>query len=167
MITARKLEKRGGIQKPYKNDVYTRFIAWQALTSQERTLEGLPTGRKFAEHYGINENTLTLWKRRADFNELKREAQILKLSDETSDVLDGLKKRCIRYGMAYDVELFLLYVEKWDRKHVLEILGEIKLGDNDVRTLVNFLPEEKQKKFYDLLTELLAEAEYARTNLTT
>ena len=97
-----------------------------------------------------------------DFGELKREAQILKLQIDTSDVLTGLKKRCIKYGMAYDVELFLLYVEKWDRKHVLEILGEIKLGDNDIRTLVDLLPEDKQQKFYVTLTDLIAEAKSVR-----
>ena len=65
--------------------------------------------------------------------------------------------------MAYDVELFLLYVEKWDRKHILEILSEVKLSDNDIRTLVDLLPKDKQKLFYDTLTNLIAEAESART----
>ena len=169
MIKATKTKtSRGGTRTPYKNDVYGRFIEWIAMDTEERYNIKIKNLSAFAKKYGVKNGTLTLWQKRPEFLELKREAQILKLQLATSDVLTGLKKRCIRYGMAYDVELFLLYVENWDRKHVLEILGEIKLGDNDVRTLVNFLPEEKQKKFYDVLTELLAEAEYARTNnLTT
>ena len=162
MITARKRNNIGGGTEPYKKDVYARFIEWQALTSKERAKVDIPFAKDFAKKYGIREATLSEWKKRPEFHELKREAQILKLSDETSDVLDGLKRRCIKYGMAYDVELFLLYVERWDRKHVLEILGEVKLGDNDIRTLIDGLPEEKQKKFYDILTELIAEAEQTR-----
>ncbi len=163
MIKAQKRNNKGGVPKPYKKDVYARFIDWQAQTSKEREKVGLPYAKDFAKKYGIREATLSEWKKRPEFHELKREAQILKLSDDTSDVLDGLKRRCIRYGMAYDVELFLLYVERWDRKHVLEILSEVKLGDNDIRTLIDGLPEEKQKRFYDTLTELIADAEQARS----
>lgn len=156
----------GGVVEPYKKNIYARYIEWIALTHEERARMGLPFATSFAEKYGIRRTTLNDWQKRPEFLDLKREAQILKLQLETSDVLDGLKKRCIKYGMAYDVELFLLYVEKWDRKHVLEILGEVKLGENDIRTLVDLLPEAKQKKFYDVLTELIAEAESARANST-
>lgn len=162
MITATKRNNIGGGTKPYKKDVYARFIEWQTLTSEERAKVDIPFAKDFANKYGIREATLSEWKKRPEFHELKREAQILKLSDQTSDVLDGLKRRCIKYGMAYDVELFLLYVERWDRKHVLEILGEVRLGDNDIRTLVDGLPEDKQKKFYVTLTELIAEAKQVR-----
>lgn len=162
MIFARKRNNRGGDTEPYKKDVYARFIEWQAQTTKERGKSGITFAKDFANKYGIREATLSEWKKRPEFNELKREAQIAKLSDETSDVLDGLKRRCIKYGMAYDVELFLLYVEKWDRKHVLEILSEVKLGNNDIRTLIDGLPEEEQKRFYDTLTELIAKAEQTR-----
>lgn len=163
MITAVKRNNAGGGIEPYKKDVYARFIDWQAMTSDERKKKDIPFGKDFAKKYGIREATLSDWKKRPEFLELKREAQILKLGDETSDVLDGLKRRCVKYGMAYDVELFLLYVERWDRKHVLEILSEVKLGDNDIRTLVDGLPEDKQKKFYVTLTELIAEAKQVRS----
>lgn len=168
MIRARKLDLRGGSLKvdtqPYKQDVFARFIDWSTLTREEKNLEGIPTAKAFAEKYGISQNTILNWKKREDFLDLKRQVQVLKLAEETPDVLHGLKKRCIKYGMAHDVELFLLYVENWDRKHVLEILGEVKLGENDIRSLVALLPETKQKLFYDTLTELIAEAEYIRTH---
>lgn len=168
MITATKRKTRGGgTREPYKQDVYGRFVEWVALDTEERKAAGIKNLTAFAKKYGVRKATLTEWQKRPEFLDLKREAQILKLQLDTSDVLTGLKKRCIKYGMAYDVELFLLYVEKWDRKHVLEILGEVKLGDNDIRSLVSFLPEAKQQQFYDVLTELIAEAEYARVNRTT
>jgi hypothetical protein len=162
IIATKRKTSGGGTREPKKKDIYGRFIEWIALTHEERAKMGLRFAGDFAQKYGVRPSTLSDWQKRPEFLDLKREAQILKLQLETSDVLDGLKKRCIKYGMAYDVELFLLYVEKWDRKHVLEILGEVKLGDNDIRTLVDLLPEAKQKKFYDVLTELIAEAESAR-----
>ena len=162
MIKAIKHKNKGGERKPYKSTIFGRFVDWIALPTSERINIGIETQKAFAKKYGVQERTLTEWKQRTDFGDQKREAQILRLQNDTADVLEGLKNRCIRYGMAYDVELFLLYVEKWDRKHILEILSEVKLGDNDIRTLVDLLPENKQKLFYDTLTNLIAEAESAR-----
>lgn len=165
MITAKKSEtKRGGTKNraPNKKDAYMRFVQWSAWTSQMRKDNGLPTVTSFCEKYGINIDTTTDWKKRADFAQLKREAQIEWLGDATSDVLAGLKDRCVKYGMAYDVELYLLYVEGWDRKRVIELMGEVKLGNNDLRAVIDLLPEHKRTKFYGLLTELVAEAEAIR-----
>lgn len=162
MIKAVKTKNKGGGRSMRKQGVFDRFVEWIALTTEEREKIGVPTQNDFADKYGIDKATLSIWKKRNDFGEKKQEAQIAKLQNSTADVLEGLKNRCVKYGMAYDVELFLLYVEKWDRKHVLEILGEIKLGDNDIRSIVDLLPEAKQKEFYDVLTNLIAEAESTR-----
>lgn len=167
MLTATKRKTIGGaFLEPRKKDIYARFVEWIAMDSKERAASGIKNKTAFAKQYGIRNATLTDWQKRPEFLDLKLEEQILKLQLDTSDVLSGLRDRCIKYGMAYDVELFLLYVEKWDRKHVLEILEEVKLGENDIRTLVALLPEAKQKKFYDTLTELIADVESARANST-
>lgn len=162
MIKATKTKNRGGVLKPRKKDVFDIFVDWIALPTTERAEMGIETQTDFAKKYGIHNVTLTTWKKREDFKKAKQEAQVSRLENCTADVLEGLKDRCVKYGMAYDVELFLLYVEKWDRKHVLEILGEIKLGDNDIRTIVDLLPENKQKAFYETITDLIAEAESTR-----
>ena len=162
MIKAIKRKNQGGVHRINKQTVFDRFIEWIVLTTPERAVLGIETQKDFAKKYNIRAGTLSDWKRRNDFGEKKQMAQVQKLQNATADVLEGLKNRCIKYGMAYDVELFLLYVEKWDRKHVLEILGEIKLGDNDIRTIIDILPKDKRKLFYDTLTNLIAEAESAR-----
>lgn len=159
MLTARKTKNRGGVRELYKKDVYDRFVDWQALTSKEREKIGIPFAQDFADKYGVKQSTLSNWKKRPEFGELKRNAQVARLGDSTSDVLDGLKRRCIKYGMAYDIELYLLYVEGWDRKHILEILSEVKLGPEDIRTLIDGLEEGDQKRFYDTLTELITKAQ--------
>jgi hypothetical protein len=146
-----------------KKDVYARYIDWIALTNEERKKIGLPTQKSFCEKYGINTTTVCLWQDRPEFSELKRKAQVKKLSLETSDVLEGLKNRCVKYGMAYDIELFLLYVEDWNREHILKLKGEVKLGADDLRSIIDLLPVPKRAKFYDVLTELIAEAEGLRS----
>lgn len=80
----------------------------------------------------------------------------------TPDVLEGLYNRCVKYGMATDVELWLAYVEGWNKKQVLEHMAEVKLGKDDIRTLVDLLPEEDQKHFYNTLTDLIAKVETYR-----
>ena len=159
MIRAIKRDNRGGTKTPYKADIHARFIEWQVMTKEEKRTEGLVHGKDFAKKYGIRPTTLSDWKRRQDFAGDKREAFILKFGDNTVDVMNGLMNRCMKYGMAYDVELWLLYVEGWDRKHVIEILKVIKLGEEDIRSLVEYLPDEKKKLFYDTLIDLIGEAE--------
>lgn len=163
MIRSSKNKLGGGkLRTLRKKDVFDLFVEWISLTTEERIEKGVEKQMDFANKYNIEQATLSRWKLRADFNERKKQLQISKMQDSTSDVLNGLRKRCVRYGMAYDVELFLLYAEGWDRKHTLEILGEIKLGSNDIRSIIDLLPKEKQRAFYDTLTNLIAEAESNR-----
>lgn len=163
MIKSTKRKLGGGKKVPLrKTDVFDLFVEWISLTTEERIAKGVEKQMDFANKYNIRQGTLSDWKLRADFNERKKQLQVAKMQDGTSDVLEGLRKRCVEYGMAYDVELFLLYAEGWDRKHTLEILGEIKLGSNDIRSIIDLLPKEKQRSFYDTLTNLIAEAESNR-----
>lgn len=159
MINALKFKNRG-VEKTIRNkDVFQRFVEWNTLTMEEKTGMGITTSRDFAMKYGISEITLSKWKKRQDFQSAKREAMIDKLSLYTPDVLQALIKRCMRYGMSHDIEFYLIYVEGWDKKRVLEVMGEIKLGDADFRSLVERLPENEQKEFYDVFTRFLERTE--------
>lgn len=159
-------DNKGGIPKtakqPYRQETYNAFVEWSCLTAKEKKECGILTAKAFAKKHNVGESRLSKWKKRDDFSKAYGEAMRLKLTCDTSDVLEGLKDNCIKYGRANDVELFLLYVEGWDRKQALEKKEEVVLGQNDIRLLVDILPEEKRKKFYDTLTDLLAEAENAR-----
>lgn len=148
--------------EPQKVDTFKAFIDWSVMTSKERDEIKLSTAKLFAGKYKLHESQLSRWKDRNDFVELKSIARREKWEELTPDVIHGLYERCVRYGMASDVELWLAYVEGWDKKQVLEHREEITLGPNDIRAMVDLLPEEKQGKFYDVLTRLISEAEYAR-----
>lgn len=147
---------------PYKVDVFTAFLEWSVLTTKEKKKLCILTAKDFSIQYKIHESQLSRWKARDDFKQAKIKLQRSKWGDLTPDVVEGLYKRCVRYGTASDVELWLAYVEGWNRKQELKELKEVTLGPNDIRSLTEFLPEEEQKKFYDTLIDLIAKAEVSR-----
>jgi len=152
--------RNGRQDKIDKINVFDAFCYWIVRTSDERVEEKLPkTQQEFAKKHKVIEATLSNWKKQADYEATRHEKMQQKLADKTPEVLDGLFTRCKRYGMAYEVELWLAYVEGWDKKKVLEMTGKIEFGDGDIRALVEHLPKAKKKLFYDTITKLLIEAE--------
>ena len=146
-----------------KLDVFDLFCYWSVRTPDERKTEKLPdTQQEFAKKYKISEVSLSNWKKRDDYTGPRNSKMQEKLAGKTPEVLEGLFKRCQRYGKADEVELWLAYVEGWDKKKVLEMTGKIEFGDGDIRALVEHLPKTKQKLFYDTITKLLIEAETNR-----
>ncbi len=147
----------------HRKDTFNNFIEWSILTSKEKIECDLITAKAFAKQHKITEAQLSKWKKRTEFYQLKQEKMMDKMKDCTPDVLNALRDRCIKYGMAHDIEFWLLYVEGWDRKHALLEMNKKKLtlAPDDIRILVERLPKEKQKRFYDVITELIIEAQEA------
>lgn len=144
---------------PYRTEVFEAFLNWSVLTTDEKKKVGTPTAKAFASKYKIHQSQLSRWKARGDFSVTKAELNQRQWSERTPDVIEGLYKRCVRYGMASDVELWLAYVERWDKKQVHEIKGSVSLRSDDIRSLVDYLPPEKRKLFYETLAGLIAEVE--------
>ena len=166
MITARKFHYRGGSNKleekgAYKKDVYQRFISWYVLDSDERKKINLINQKQFAEKYGVCEKTLSNWADSSVFKEAKHAEKMRLLEEQSPDMWKAFMTRLKKYGYAYEVELYLAYVEKWDRKQVIEFANEIQLSKGDIRALVDKLPKEKQDLFYDTLVDIFDEAKKA------
>jgi hypothetical protein len=150
-------------QTVIKIGVFDQFCYWIVRTDEERKAENLPKDQNsFAALHKVDITTLSNWKKQADFENTRMAKMREKLNSKTPDVINALYKRIIKYGMGYEVELWLAYVEGWDKKKVLELGGKVEFGDGDVRALVQYLPKEKQKAFYDTITKLLIEAEHNR-----
>lgn len=155
-------------REPYKKEVFSEFVAWSVLTNEEKGQIGIKNAKVFAKKHSIHESHLSRWKQRNDFHALKMESQRNKLRDLTPDVLAAFHKRCTKYGMGSDIELWLALVEGWDKKKVIEQKQELQFGPNDIRVLIANLSPEKQKFFRTTLARLLADAteaqERARNN---
>lgn len=156
--------KKSTKQKPDKVDVFDLFCYWVVRTPDERKEEKLPDAQQdFAKLHNVEQSTLSRWKSREDYEAARMTKMKDKLSGKTPEVIDALFKRITKYGMGYEVELWLAYVEGWDKKKVLELTGKVEFGDGDIRALIQHLPKTKQKIFYDTITKLLIEAETSRT----
>jgi len=149
-----------------KEEIFKEFIEYMAMTVREKIeLLGLvkdkdkryphPTEQMFAQKFGLGKNTLTSWKRRSDFRE--RVDRIIMTSgiDDMPDVMDGLLRRCKSYGRGDDIELYLAFYKDWTRKQVVEHVE--KWDENDIRILIQALPEDKQKQFNGFLENILTE----------
>ena len=160
--TTKKTTKKDTGKAPYKKDAYEAFIDWVILTPDEKATHEIKSQKDFAEQYKVDEKTIVNWKKRDDFRSRKADAMRLRLADHTPDVMQALLKRIKKYGMGYEVELWLAYVEGWDKKTILEHKGNVEFGDDDIRALLAYLPKKERKTFYDTLTKLLTKAEHYR-----
>lgn len=117
-----------------------------------------PTLKKFAEFEGVSDRTLREWKRRSDFQKTVMAHRHEWGKDRTSNVMAALYRTCIERGNAYDVELWLAYMENWDRKQVVKIVQD-KFDADDLRAILAQLPEEVADEYYVKLGELITLAE--------
>lgn len=154
----------------YKDDVFQKFVEFYAAPDPDKArmfdvpfdqstqrYTFIPGQKDFAKKYGVSANTLTGWKRRSDFiggvDSLQREWGV----DVVPNVMASLYRRCIKYGMATDVELFLAYYKGWDRKQMAKAPSE-KFDMDDIRALLAPLPQEKQDEFHSLIAQIIIEA---------
>lgn len=152
------------ISRRYKENEYELFCQWSALPFFARKKMGIPTQLQFAKKYGVNDQTLTAWKHRSDYW-LKRNKHLKQWGQElTPQVMSALYKKCIREEWSHPkyIELWLKYIEGWDPNAKPEPKGEDYIKPDDIKTLIDILPEEKRNLFYRTLFDLIDEAKKIR-----
>lgn len=121
-----------------------------------------PTNVAFALKWGVSVRTLSQWKHRPEFQQLILANSRQWGVEKVPDVIAALYRRCIQYGMAYDVEMYLKWTLNWNpNKPAAE--GQLPFTMDDIRTIVAILPREKQAKFYATIADIIGEAEVARS----
>lgn len=167
-----------GVRSPFvapaeviKQHVYTRFARFMAVPDpdkcemlgipiDEKTGKMLrrPTLKEFAKHEGVSDDTLTLWKKKKEFQTAVAAYRREWGTELTSNIMGALYRNCIMRGNAYDVELWLAYMENWDRKQVIKVVQE-KFDADDLRAIIARLPKEEQDKWYVTIGELISISE--------
>lgn len=153
-----------------KQEVFNKFVDFMALPDPDKArlfgvafdekkgrYESIPSQKDFALKYGVTENTLVLWKKRKDFQSAVDSKQQEWGLDTVPNVMASLYRRCIKYGISTDVELFLAFYKGWDRKQVIKHVHE-KFDMDDVRALIAPLPQEMQDKFHATIAEIISAA---------
>lgn len=165
MSTITKDDKR--IYAPNKNSLYTEFILWTAMPYQEKIKLGMEWQQDFAAYYKVAESTLWRWKKREDFE--KRVDAILKMwaTDKTPDVIHSIYRSAVK-GNPFSQQLWLGYFKGYNPKKGSEekSSGKVEIGENDIRFIINGLPEPMRTKYNEYITEIIIganEVKNART----
>lgn len=138
----------------YRNNVYTEFVRWTALPEHERVNTGIKTQGDFAAKYQVSESTLSLWKRRSDFEPRVDELLHHWAIGKTPSVINGMYRSAVK-GNPMSQALWLQYFKKFNPKASGEEEGaKVVLGVGDIRHLIEQLPEDLKQKHYGYLREL-------------
>jgi len=175
--TIEKYKNGGGVASSITPDsikhdvVYAKFVRFVAAPNpdkcemlgipyveEKKQYASRPTLQLFAEKFGVHVQTLYAWKKREEFYEGVNVVRSEWGKGQTADVLAALYRRCVQYGNAYDVELWLAYFENWDRKQVVRHVMDSFTAD-DLRTIISALPKEKQDEAYVKIGEYITLAE--------
>lgn len=145
-----------------KPDIYNEFVMWTAMPYGERERLGLETQGAFAEYYRVNEATLSKWKYRPDFE--PRVDKILHQwsINKTPDVINGIYRSAVK-GNPYSQALWLQYFKKFNAKESDNTpTKKVEIGVNDIRFMIEGLPEELKKKHNANLQQLIDDCMHLR-----
>lgn len=135
-------------------DVYNDFIEWFASPSFKKYELGIETQEEFAKHFRVSKDTLSLWKQRPDFQQKVNRALKQWAHGRTSSVLDAIYKGALE-GNPGSQKLWMDYFEdekKIGKQKIVPIISE-----EDIRYMMEDMPEELQEKYTIFLADLGAD----------
>lgn len=143
-----------------KADVYREFILWTAMPYEEKKRLGLETQGSFCEHYNLNKSTPSRWKERPDFE--SRVDAILKMwsTDRTPEVVQAIYRAAVK-GNPLSQKLWLQYFKGFTEKSEVTV-KKVEIGVNDIRFLIEAMPEPIRTKFYGYIREIIDTANALR-----
>lgn len=139
---------------PQKLDQYEDFIEWYALPLEAKRKVKIITQADFCKKFKLAPNTLTAWKRRPEFVTRVRALRTDWGFDRTSDVLNGMYKSALK-GNDKSQKLWLQYFENFSEKTEQTNVNKVEIGVNDIRFLIEQLPEPMKSNHYANLRQLL------------
>lgn len=150
-------------RQPRNLAVYLEFCEWWAAPIGTRKMEfdGIMTQKEWANKYGVAEQTLVEWKKRPEFYRLANEARFRHMQDRSPEIFEGLIIGA-KKGYAENVELYLNYFEGWSKKQVIEQRQKVDLHMDDIRNIIQVLPQDDQQNFYETIGKLLHKAKRIR-----
>lgn len=152
-------------EKKYAS-TYDEFVLWYALPHFEKKKYGLEDQKSFAAYHGVHENTVSLWRNEPGFL-----LRVKALRDQwgaarTSDVLASIYRSAISGGKEAPQAQKLWYqvVEGWNEKTEVKNIKKVEIGVNDVRFLIDSLPEPYKTEHNANLRKLIEDAQRLRNS---
>lgn len=136
-----------------KVSIYNEFVLWSAMPPVERVRLGIENQDQFASYYEVETSTLSRWKHRAGYQLQIREILDMWARGRTPDVVQGIYRAAIK-GNSMSQLLWLQYIEGYNPKSK-KVAEQSLFTANDIRSLVNMLPEAEKTKHLGYLRQLL------------
>lgn len=148
----------------HKTSTYDEFILWFAMPMHEKRKMGLETIEQFAEYQGVHRTTITRWKKRYDFLPRLKELRDTWGKERTQDVIAAIYFTAISKGVGAPAsqKLWMQVIEGWSEKMEIEHTKKVELTVNDIRFIIEQLPEEYKEKFYGYLRDIFDTAQLLR-----
>lgn len=148
------METNANKKTPYRANLYTEFILWTAMPEPEQRSLGLENQKQFAAYHKVAESTLSRWKERPDFEE--RVDKILKLWSvgKTPNVVMGMYRAAVK-GNPMSQLLWLQYFKGFNPKQEIVHTVKVQMAPEDLRFLVDGMPDEYKQKFYGYIREII------------
>lgn len=147
-------KKTGSNRELKRQDVYHEFVLWTAMPPQERGKLGINTQGEFCQHYNLSHNMPARWKERPEFirdvTELRRQWAF----EKTGDVIQGIYLAALK-GNPFSQKLWLQYFLGFTEKQEVTTTKAVEIGSNDIRFLIDGLPEPEKTKFHGYITEII------------
>jgi hypothetical protein len=138
-------------------DVYEEFILWSAMPPTERIKLGIETQEQFSQFYKISINTPTAWKRRHGFEQRVTALRKEWAFSKTGAVIEGIYRSALK-GNPHSQKLWLQYFHGFSEKVEVKQTPQIILTANDIRFIIEGMPEPQKSICWDHLRSIMDEA---------
>ena len=145
-------------RSPKRLDVYEEFLLWSAMPPGERARLGTETQEQFADRYKVGINTPTAWKRRPDFVTRVTAIRTELAFERTGDVIDGIYQSALK-GNSASQTLWLKYFSGIDNTQSGTLGKPDFFSMDDIKMLIEALPEDKRDRHYNNVSELVSEVQ--------
>lgn len=125
---------------------------------------GAETVEQFADLQGLNKSTLYRWQVRIDFLPKVKDIREKWARERTGDVVDAIFKTAVK-GNPLSQKLWMQVFEGFTEKQDLTVTQKqkVELGVNDIRFIIEQLPDQFKEKFYGYIREIIDTAQSLRS----
>ena len=137
--------------------IFDEFVIWSATPTPVRVKTGIETIEQFSEYHHIGRTTLWRWQSRPEYEARVRELRKKWGFEKTQGVIEGIYRSAVK-GNSDSQRIWLQFFEGWSEKSTVENIKKVEVGVNDIRFLIEGMPEPTRTKFYGYLREIIDEA---------
>ena len=141
--------------------VFDEFVIWCATPETMRIKMGIEEQKDFARIYSVSERTLTRWKNQPGFWQEVGRLHLDSAKMRTGTVIMAIYKSALKGNPISQItwmKIFEGYTEKSETTNT----NKVEVGVNDIRFIIDGLPEPYKTKFHGYINEIVVTANAVR-----